>query len=82
MSTVKEIEAAIRSLAPAQREELVRDLPKILPELDGDAAWERIIRDPAVRPGFTAMLNDVEAEYQQDPAAIPEIREGDFDRPA
>lgn len=38
MSTVQEIEEAIRSLSPVDRSRLVSDLPAILPELDGDAA--------------------------------------------
>lgn len=78
MSTVKEIEAAIRSLAPAQREQLVKDLPGLLPELDGDAAWEKIIRDACPRPGFTTLLNEVQTEYRRDPKAFPEITENDF----
>ena len=82
MSTVQEIEAAIRSLDPAQREELIRDLPSLLPEIDGDAAWERIISDSRPRRAFTAMVNEIEAEYGHDPNAFPEIHEGDFDERA
>ena len=80
MSTVQEIEAAIRSLAPAQREELVKNLPGLLPELDGDAAWERIARDSRPRPGFTALLNEVQAEYRRDPQVFPETKESDFNQ--
>ncbi len=80
MSTVQEIEAAIRSLAPAQREELVKDLPGLLPELDGDAAWEKIIRDARPRPGFTTLLNEVQAEYRRAPKTFPEIKESNFDQ--
>ena len=80
MSTVQEIEAAIRLLAPAQREELVKDLPSLLPELDGDAAWERIARDTRPRPGFTALLNEVQAEYRRDPESFPKIKKRDFDQ--
>ena len=46
----QEIEAAIRALPPQEREKLVEDLPAILPEMNGDAAWERIITDPRPRP--------------------------------
>ena len=42
MSTVAEIEAAIRALPPAERESLAEDLPSILPELNGDLKWQRI----------------------------------------
>ena len=82
MSTVQEIEAAIRSLTPVQREQLLRDLPQLLPELDGDAAWEHIIRDARPRPAFTTLLNEVEDQYRRDPKAFPEIQERDFDRSA
>jgi hypothetical protein len=82
MSTLQEIEAAIRLLPAAQREQLVRDLPKLLPELDGDTAWEQIVRDARPRPAFTAMLNEVETDYRRDPAIFPEIQDRDFDRPA
>lgn len=80
MSTVQEIKAAIRSLAPAQREELVKDLPELLPELDGDAAWDRITRDTRPRPGFTALLNEVQSEYKKDPEVFPEMTESDFNQ--
>jgi hypothetical protein len=82
MSTLQEIEAAIRSLDSAQREELIRDLPKLLPELDGDTAWEKIIRDSQSRPAFTAMVSEIQAEYEKNPNAFPEIQERDFDERA
>jgi hypothetical protein len=49
MSSVKEIEAAIRALPQTERQILVESLPTILPELDGDAQWERIIADERPR---------------------------------
>ncbi len=78
MSTAQEIETAIRSLSPTEREKLVNDLPRLLPELDGDAVWERIARDPHPRPAFTALVDEVQAEYQRDPKAFPEIKDSDF----
>ena len=50
MSTVAEIEAAIKALPPAERARLAEDLPSNLPELDGDLAWQRIIGDARPRP--------------------------------
>jgi hypothetical protein len=82
MSTVQEIEAAIRSLAPAQREELIKDLPGLLPELDGDAAWERIVRDTRPRPALTELVNELQSEYRRRPDAFPEITERDFEERA
>ena len=82
MSTIQEIAAAIRSLSPEERRQLAKDLPKLLPELDGDAAWERIICDPRPRPALTALVNRLEAEFQRNPEAFPEIQDSDFERPA
>ena len=79
MSTVKEIEAAIRALPPEEREKLVEDLPSILPELNGDAAWERILHDPRPRPALTALGDQIAAEVKANPQRFPEIRESDFD---
>ncbi|HXP61059.1 MAG TPA: hypothetical protein VN829_11240 [Dongiaceae bacterium] len=80
MSTVQEIKAAIRTLSPAERQELVADLPKLLPELDSDAAWERLIHDPRPRPALSALLDDADAAYRRDPDALPTTSEAEFDR--
>jgi hypothetical protein len=79
MSTAHEIEAAIRMLSPVEREKLIKDLPSLLLELDGDLAWNRIINDPQKRPGLTELLEKVEADYKTNPASFPEIKEKDFD---
>ena len=79
MSTAHEIEAAIRMLSPVEREKLIKDLPMLLPELDGDLAWQQIIGDGRARPGLTALLDQVEADYKKNPAAFPEIKDSDFD---
>lgn len=79
MSTVEEIEAAIRRLSDVERDHLLADLPSLLPELAGDAAWQRIIRDTRPRPAFSAMLDEVDAEMQRDPQAFPDIKDSDFD---
>lgn len=59
MSTVEQIEAAIRALPADERDRLVKDLPKLFPELDGDAAWERIILDDRPRPALSRLLDEV-----------------------
>src|SRR5450432_1888649 len=59
MSTVAEIEAAIKTLPPAERERLADDLPSILPELNGDAKWQRIINDTRPRPALTALGDEI-----------------------
>lgn len=63
MSTVQEIENAIRALTPTEREKLVRDLPSILPELDGDAEWKNIMEDTRPRNALTALGDEIEAQF-------------------
>jgi hypothetical protein len=81
MSTVAEIEAAIRALPPAERERLADDLPSILPELNGDAKWQRIITDERPRPALTALGDEIAAQLKTNPAAFSEIHDADFDEP-
>jgi hypothetical protein len=69
MSTAPDIEAAIRMLSPLEQEKLIQDLPVLLPELDGDMAWNRIIGDARARPALTALLDQAGAEYKTNPAA-------------
>jgi hypothetical protein len=80
MSTVKEIEAAILALPMVERGKLVEDLPAILPELNGDTMWERVINDPRPRPALTAMGDEIEAQLKVNPNRFSEIRDSDFDK--
>ena len=80
MSSVQEIESAIRQLSPLERDQLVRDLPSILPGLNGDAAWDSLIHDARPRPALTQLLDEVDSEMKSDSKAFPEIRESHFDR--
>ena len=81
MSTAVEIEAAVRTLSPTERQKRVHDLPALLPELDGDEAWDQIIRDARVPRALVKRFDAVEAEYAKHPEAFAEIRNADFDRP-
>jgi hypothetical protein len=78
MSTVAEIEAAIQALAPAERERLADDLPSLLPELNGDLKWQRIVNDPRPRPALTALGDEIAVQLKANPAAFREVRDGDF----
>jgi hypothetical protein len=80
MNTVQEIKNAIQNLSVAERTELLAQLPALLPEIDGDAAWERIIHDSRPRPALSALLDEAETEYRRNPAACPETSEAEFDR--
>jgi hypothetical protein len=80
MSTVAEIEAAIKALPPAERERLAEDLPSILPELNGDLKWQKIADDSRPRPALTALGDEIEAQYKRNPAAFSDLRDADFDQ--
>ncbi|MDQ3314174.1 MAG: hypothetical protein M3505_06030 [Verrucomicrobiota bacterium] len=80
MSTVEEIQAAIRQLSPTERAQLADSLPTLLPELDGDAEWERIIRDPRPRPALTRLGDEVEAAYRANPDQFCVMSEEEFDK--
>ena len=79
MSTVQEIESAIRALPAADRFKLLADLPALFPEMSGDLAWQRIINDPRPRPALTALLDEVDEKLKRDPNVFPEIEESDFE---
>lgn len=79
MSTALEIEAAIKALSPQERQKLIRDLPALLPELDGDEAWKRILADPTRNSALSAFADLVDAERQRNPQAFAEIKDSDFD---
>jgi len=78
MSTAREIEEAIRSLPPAERDRLLHNIPDLFPELGGDAEWERIIRDERSRPALTQMLDEIEDAFRCEPEKFPEVDERDF----
>jgi hypothetical protein len=80
MSTVAEIEAAIKALPPAERARLAEDLTSILPELDGDLAWQRIIGNARPRHALSALGDEIEGQLKTDPAEFSEIEDSDFDR--
>ena len=81
MSNLQEIESAIASLSPQDRAKLVADLPMLLPELEGDLAWARIVRDPKPSLRLSALADSVDEQYRRNPEAFPEIAEKDFEIP-
>ncbi|MGA3266172.1 MAG: hypothetical protein ABSE16_05045 [Verrucomicrobiota bacterium] len=80
MSTVAEIEAAIKALPPTERERLAEHLPSILPELNGDAKWQRIVNDARPRPALTTLGDEIAARLKTNPAAFSEMHDADFDQ--
>ena len=81
MSTVAEIEAAILALSLKEREKLADDLPSILPELNGDAKWQRITNDARPRSALTALGDEIAAQLKANPAAFAEMKDADFEKP-
>ncbi|HKP02146.1 MAG TPA: hypothetical protein VJU77_02190 [Chthoniobacterales bacterium] len=79
MSTAQEIENAIRSLSPSERDKLVQHIPQLFPEFAGDSEWERITQDDKPRPALTELLNLYDAELTHDSRPFPKVAEGDFD---
>jgi len=79
MTTVADIEAAIKALPPLDRERLAEDLPSILPELRGDLVWQRIIDDERPRLALSALGDEIEAEFEKDPDQFPQIKSTDFE---
>jgi hypothetical protein len=68
MTTIADIEAAIKTLPPSERERLAEDLPFILPELRGDLVWQRIINDERPRSALSALGDHIEQQFET-PAA-------------
>jgi hypothetical protein len=81
MSTVRDIEQAIQLLSKADREKLADHLRVILPELNADSEWARIIHDARPRPALSALGDSVEAQLRADPDCFPVMQDTDFDRP-
>ena len=80
VSTLQEIESAISALSLEDRAKLVRDLPALLPEWEGDLAWQKIIHDSTPSSSLSKLADDIDAEFRRNPAAFPEITESDFNR--
>ena len=80
MSTVAEIEEAIKALPPSERERLAENLPSILPELRGDLVWQRIISDERPRPLLSALGDDIEQQFKNDPEQFHEVKDSDFEK--
>ena len=79
MSTAQEIENAIQSLSPSERDKLRQHIPQIFPEFAGDSEWERIARDERSRPELTKLLNRYEDDLSRDPETYPRVAETDFE---
>jgi hypothetical protein len=82
MSTVAEIEAAIKALPPSERERLAEELPSILPELRGDLIWQHIINDERPRASLSSLGDQMEASFKTAPELFPEIKDSDFENPS
>jgi hypothetical protein len=57
------------------REKLAADLPGILPELNGDAMWERILSDPRPRSALTTLGDEIAAQFEANPSRFAPMSE-------
>jgi hypothetical protein len=80
MRNVEAIEEAIQKLSPAERAKLLSDLPRILPELDGDAEWNRILSDPTPNVSFSKFVDDVESQLKAGTLILRETSESEFNK--
>lgn len=80
MSTVEQIEAAIRALSARERDRLAKDIPKLFPELDGDAAWDQIMHDARPRAAFSRLLDEAGVALTKNPSQYPATTEEEFER--
>ena len=55
MSSVREIEAAIRALPKTEQRELLQNLHSLFAETDDDLEWKHIANDPRPRPSLSAL---------------------------
>jgi hypothetical protein len=78
MTSVQEIEAAIRALTKTEQRNLPQNLQSLFAESDGDAKWARITNDPRPRPSLTVFGDAVASRLRENPASLPEIRDEDF----
>ena len=78
MSSLQEIESAIRDLSAPDRARLIHDLPGLLPELDGDNLWKLIASEARPRPKLEALMDQVDAQYRRDPDSFAVMRDADF----
>jgi len=51
-----------------------------VPELDGDAYWEALIRDPRPRPALSALGDEVDAAFRANPEQFPLLNDENFDK--
>jgi hypothetical protein len=80
MSLLQEIETAIRGLSSGDQAKLVQDLPTLMPEWAGNFAWQRILRDPTPSSALSSLVDAVDAEFDHNPNAFPEIKRTDFEQ--
>ena len=75
MKSLGEIEEAITRLPKESQKQLLRDMPALCPEVFPADGWDAILTDPSPRPALTSLLDQLEADYRQQPAKFMAVNE-------
>lgn len=70
MKSLLEIEEAIARLPAKARRQLVQDIPALCPREFPGGGWDAILADAAPRPAFSSLLDELDAEYAQEPKSF------------
>jgi hypothetical protein len=79
VNSLQDIENAITGLSAEDRATLIRDLPRLFPECEGDLKWQAILHDPTPSPALSRLADSIDAEFARNPESFPEIRDSDFE---
>jgi hypothetical protein len=80
VNALQEVRLAIAALSAEDRCELVKELPVLFPEWEGDLSWQAIIHDPTPSPALSALVDEVDRQFQVAPESFPELTEAEFDK--
>ncbi len=75
MKSLWEIEDAIAKLPKESQQQLFRDMPALCPDVFPADGWDAILADPTPRPALTSLIDQLEADYRQQPAKFLAVNE-------
>ena len=75
MRTLVEIEEAISRLPAEVQRQLIKDIPTLCPSAFPATGWDAILQDNTPRPGLSALLDSLDAEYAKSPENFATVNE-------